>query len=138
MRLTPLICLGLMIPLSLSAGDAKSDKVQELDVKKFSFPRRGGSAEKPIVIEKTEDLKLLEGAAGLGDYLKDMVPLGKRTALVFAWAGSGGDRITVGEVKDDTVSLVYTRGLTRDLRQHLRVFTLPKGMKWQIVPGKIK
>ncbi len=50
--------------------------------------------------------------------------------LVFAWAGSGGDKVALtDETKDGktVLTVTYTRGLTRDLRQHVKLFMVPKG-----------
>lgn len=54
----------------------------------------------------------------------------KEKLLVFAWAGSGRDKVSVTDETKDGKTLLkinYTPGLTRDLRQHAKLFVVPKG-----------
>jgi hypothetical protein len=52
--------------------------------------------------------------------------------LVFAWKGSGQDKIeyTVAESYPEQIQFVYQRGRTRDLRTHFKIFVLRANVKW--------
>lgn len=139
--LTP-IGLGvlLIVVAGLPAGDGKKSirAVQEFDVKGVSFMRKGASATKPIPIRSEDDLKKLEGAARLQDLLRAKVNFKRQTALVFAWSGSGQDRVVFKGVRLGQAVFTFTPGLTRDYRPHLNVFTLPAGMKWIVRETKAR
>jgi hypothetical protein len=64
------------------------------------------------------------------------VDFAKEKVAVFAWAGSGQDKVAAGEVKDKTAVFTYTRGLTRDLRQHVKIFAVPKDAEVKVEIGK--
>jgi hypothetical protein len=56
--------------------------------------------------------------------------------VLFAWSGSGGDRLSVAVEKGKKgPEAVFTRkqGLTDDLRQHMKIFSLPKTMSHRLV-----
>ena len=58
----------------------------------------------------------------------------KEAVLIFAWQGSGGDRITfeVGESNPPRADFTLHRGRTRDLVPHAKVFAIPAGAKWAV------
>jgi hypothetical protein len=51
--------------------------------------------------------------------------------VVFSWSGSGGDKM---EMTTEGKKATFTRkfGLTRDLRQHFKVFALPKDFTYEM------
>ena len=51
--------------------------------------------------------------------------------ILFQWAGSGQDEL-VSTVNDGVVTFHYTRGRTRDLRQHLKAFAINRLMTWTV------
>ena len=66
------------------------------------------------------------------------IDFSKEKAVLFAWGGSGGDKLT-SRITDDgkTVIFTYKGGLTRDFRRHVRLFVLPKNAdhKFEGFPG---
>ena len=52
--------------------------------------------------------------------------------LVFQWSGSGRDALAIKTVHDGVVTFQYTRGRTRDLRQHVQAFVLDKRIGWNV------
>ena len=62
--------------------------------------------------------------------------IGRKKLLVFAWAGSGQDKVTASIGADSNkkpiVYVEYIRGLTRDLRQHVRLFAVPKDLPVEV------
>lgn len=52
--------------------------------------------------------------------------------LVFCWQGSGGDKLeyAVLESFPEQVPFKLTRGLTKDLRTHVKLFAVRKNVKW--------
>ena len=55
----------------------------------------------------------------------------KQTLLVFAWRGSGQDKITstIAESFPEQITFKILPGRTRDLRSHLKIYALRKNVK---------
>lgn len=111
--------------------DAKPATVRVLDVKLDGEAK--GKATEPTVITSAEELaKAIKDAAAI-EAIQKAVDFKKEQVLLFQWAGSGQDKITfdLGEGdKASEVTFAYKRGLTRDLRQHKKLFVLPKDAKY--------
>lgn len=58
--------------------------------------------------------------------------------LVFAWSGSGGDKLTLAGVDADKKEVILRKqlGLTRDLRPHFVLFAIPKGFSFAVLPAE--
>lgn len=58
--------------------------------------------------------------------LSDQVDFDTQRVVVFAWRGSGRDRISysIAESWPEQISFDYERGMTRDLRSHTKIFAL--------------
>ncbi|MFN3165665.1 MAG: hypothetical protein ACE37H_01230 [Phycisphaeraceae bacterium] len=72
-----------------------------------------------------------------GDALKALnkaVDWERQTVLVFAWRGSGQDKLST-QVKEQgdgiAVHFVYSPGRTRDLRPHTYVYAVRNGVSWE-------
>ena len=66
--------------------------------------------------------------------LKGAVDFDRQVLLVFAWRGSGRDRLAydIAESMPEQVTFHFTRGKTRDLRSHVKVFALRSNVKWRV------
>lgn len=127
-----------LVAASTPGGDKKDETpFREIDVKGISLESKGGRPTAPIVVKSAEEVKMLASMA-LQEALTKQIDFKKEFALVFAWAGSGGDRIVPSVAKGTDVRFLYTPGLTRDLRQHLRVFAVKTGTEWKVETGKFK
>jgi len=69
--------------------------------------------------------------------LLDRVDLEKQVVLIFAWSGSGQDRLeyTVAESDPEQITFQITPGRTRDLRQHQHLYLLRKNVTWSVERG---
>lgn len=58
----------------------------------------------------------------------------KQFVLVFAWRGSGGDRLSysVAESFPEQIFFAIQPGRTRDLRSHTAVYALRSNVKWSV------
>ena len=120
------ICL--IIPLSLAAGEP--GKMREIDTKGVKVDFEKGRVGEPKTIATADEFdKALPGA----DAVKKQVDFAKDKLVLFAWGGSGGDKLT-SKISDDgkTVTFGYTPGLTRDFRRHVHLFAIPKNADFKI------
>ena len=127
-------------PLKLTAITKAAGKaaagVREITGLSPASPNAGrGTANKPTVVQdKAAVAKAFSDKATQQAVMKQ-VNFDKEILLVFRWAGSGQDRIaaTSQKTKDGlTVTFGYSRGLTRDLRRHFKVFAVAKDAKWKV------
>ena len=81
--------------------------------------------------ERKAELEQLVTDEPTRDAIAKIVDFDKDYMLIFAWSGSGGDKLAAADEKGEAVFTV-TRGRTKDLRQHLRVFAVAKGAKWSV------
>lgn len=120
-----------LVAVALLIGAADDIVVKELDLKglRRDFPK--GSAERPTVITTADELAKAFPEEAVRERLKKDVDFAKQQLLFFAWSGSGGDKL-LARVADGKVVFAYQRGLTRDLRGHMKLFVLPKGATWRV------
>ncbi len=108
---------------------ASDTKARELKVEKGSFPSVEGALRDPLKITSKAELAKAIPDVDTAAAIAKQVDFTNEVVLLFAWAGSGGDKLTMAEVKEAAV-FTMAPGRTRDLRQHAKIFALPKKMKW--------
>jgi len=125
-------CLFVGSPLSAAEPDAKIPPIQTVKARPGAKALDEGGAKKPIVIRTADEAgKYFEGDALA--VLKKEVDFAQQVVLVFAWRGSGQDRLdcSVAESSPEQVLFQYKRGRTRDLRPHVQVYALRSNVKWR-------
>ena len=146
MRACAMLAAFVAGSLAVAADDKeKQDKdkptVKEIATKdlKLTHPKMGKATE-PATIKTAEELKKNAVAGAAAEEIAKQVDFEKQSLLVFAWAGSGQDKITASIGADsDKKSIVYVEylpGKTRDLRQHVRLFAVPKDLKVVVEMGR--
>lgn len=92
-----------------------------------------GGWSKPAVLKSAEDAAKYFDKDALAA-LNKSVDFKKQIVLIFAWKGSGGDKLdyTVAESFPEQITFSRTPGLTRDLREHVHVFALRSNVKWSV------
>ena len=131
MRTLLALALAVSIPAAIRADD--QDKlVRELELKspKIGVKKGAQPADAAKITSKAE-LEQLITDEPTREAIAKIVDFEKSYLLIFAWAGSGGDKIAATDEKGEAVFTV-TRGKTKDLRQHLRVFAVAKDAKWSV------
>ena len=91
------------------------------------------SRKKPLVLKSLKDGAKYFDKETLATISKT-VDFEKHVVLVFAWKGSGQDRMgfQVAESSPAQVGFTYQPGRTRDLRPHVKVFVVDKDAKWSV------
>jgi len=92
---------------------------------------RSSSWSKPIMVRSAKEAAEQFPEEDLAK-LTQQVDFAERVVLVFAWRGSGGDRLeyAVAESYPEQVFFTYRPGRTRDLVQHVRVYSLRSNVSW--------
>ena len=122
----------LAMTSSTFAVDAKLPPIKEVKgPKPIRTIYKVSKAKKPLVIKNADVARKYFTGIGLKSLLKS-VDFRHQHVLVFAWRGSGKDRISyaVAESFPEQVHFKYQRGRTRDLRPHLRIFVVRSNVKW--------
>ncbi len=124
--------LGLAIAGAPSAAEDKDKLVRELELKspKIGVKKGAQPGDAAKITSKAELAELIPDEA-TRDAIAEIVDFDKDYILIFAWAGSGGDKL-VGTGDKGKVLFTVTRGKTKDLRQHLRVFAVAKDAEWSV------
>ena len=127
-----LFALSLFVPMH--AGVAAEEGATAPAIKKLSIrPTKPafGAWNSPTEIRSAEDAaKIFEGGALAK--LSEEVDFEKQIVLVFAWRGSGQDKLDhdVMESFPEQIAFLRQPGRTRDLRPHVHVFALRSNVKW--------
>jgi hypothetical protein len=130
MRLATLLLL-LPAPALLAdeaePKDPKAPVAREIKVTS-GLPVRKGLLDKPTKITSAAELAKEVPNKDAQAAIAKQVDFKKEYLLLFAWSGSGGDRINFKVEKGKggpEVVFAYTRGFTRDLRRHGKLFAVP-------------
>lgn len=120
--------------LTSAAANAAMEPIEEIknatpNDSVFQDAARG----KPLEIRSAEDAAKYFSDKNLAA-LKASVDFEKQVVLVFAWRGSGQDKLTydVAESFPEQISFAIKPGRTRDLRPHVHVFALRSNVKWSV------
>ena len=128
--LIPALLLLLALP-SVSFGD------ESIVVRVEAVPSQAvfddASRSEPIELSSAEAAAAYFSGEQL-TALNESVDWDTHSVLIFAWRGSGGDRMEAQVDADspDEVRFVYTGGRTRDLRPHIYVYVLEQGVVWEV------
>lgn len=126
----------LTIGTGLFAAPADRPLINELkdkDLRAKESVFADATRQKPIVLKSSKDgAKYFEKEA-LAKISK-AVEFEKQIVLVFAWKGSGQDRLTFAqsEAHPKQIKFSYKPGRTRDLRPHVKIFVLQSDLKWSV------
>lgn len=95
--------------------------------------RDQASKKKPLRLTSTKEASKYFTTDALSKITKK-VDFEKQVLLLFAWRGSGQDKMKAELSKStpEKVNFRYQAGRTRDLRSHTRVFAVRSDVKWSV------
>jgi hypothetical protein len=128
------VCLALAAACIAGEPDPKVPPIQKLTGIRPNATVFGASGrKKPLVITSLDAAAAHFAKAELAK-LKATVDFAQQTLLVFAWRGSGQDRLThsVAESYPEQVLFRYRPGRTRDLRPHVHLYALRSNVRWSV------
>ncbi|MDP6046909.1 MAG: hypothetical protein QGH94_14440 [Phycisphaerae bacterium] len=135
-----LVVTALMLPIIASSGPATA-AVDPIRAIKGAIPKpsifQAASRNTPLVVRSEKEASAHFPDVALAA-LKKQVDFKQQTVLVFAWRGSGQDRMTytVAESFPEQVFFKYRPGRTCDLRVHMKIFALRSNVRWRGPNGK--
>ena len=132
------------IPPVQEPASAKKPGSQAIQLLSDLVPKedalKPGRPLKPVVVKSEKEAAELFSDEALAQLLKK-VDFNKQVALVFAWQGSGQDRLgyAVADapanepvVRPEHVVFSFEPGRTRDLRSHAQVYALRNDARWSV------
>lgn len=124
-------------------GAAAAVHAQEPIVRLDAKPKKPvfGAWNKPMVLRSAGDAEKVFDKDALAA-LSKKVDFKKQFVLVFAWFGSGGDKLeyTIAESFPEQITFSLKPGLTDDIRPHVQVFALRSNVRTSIrgADGKLE
>lgn len=122
------ICLNCTVAVA-------ADDVKEIELKGLKADVPMTRPDQPTEIKTAEELAKVFPQKEVVDSISKNVDFSKQKLVFFAWAGSGGDKITAAAAMDE-ITFTYKGGLTRDLRPHFKLFAIPKESKFKFEKAK--
>lgn len=135
-RVTFMLFALPLLPLAAAVQAEPDPKLPSIKVVKDAKPKpsifKAATRKKPLVLRSAEEAAPHFSEDELAK-LKKQVDFDQQIVLVFAWKGSGQDRLTyeVLESYPEQVVFTYKPGRTRDLRPHVYVYVLRSNVKWR-------
>src|SRR5262249_22787773 len=123
---------GLIVLSATSAQPDKNADLRQIALPAFKGPFTG--PKNPTKIASVEELKrilpdrdLLNETNFAAEYL-----------LLFAWQGSGEDKLSYRLERGNEPAVVFTfvGGATKDLKTHVRLYAIPKNASWRFEKAK--
>jgi hypothetical protein len=132
----------LMIPLValfgiLARADDKKPAAAftEIAVEKGDkIEAKGGKATEPVKITSAAELEKAVPDETTRTRLAKLVDFKTHVLLVFAWQGSGQDKLEYTVLQSDPPQVEFTvsPGRTKDLRSHVHLFVVRSDVKWSV------
>ena len=139
-RIVPWTLGCLLVAGAAVADDKPAASVKEIALKGLKVPgARGGNVSKPVPITSADELAKAVPDKDAQAAISKEVDFAKQQLALFAWSGSGGDRLTfTADESKSPVEVTFTRtlGRTRDLRMHTHLFVMPKGAVIKMADGR--
>ncbi|KPK50543.1 MAG: hypothetical protein AMK72_01970 [Planctomycetes bacterium SM23_25] len=139
--LTPLVVAALGALVITLGAQAQSSTVPPIQAIKGVKPKpsvfRAAGRSQPLVIRSEKEAAEHFAHADVAA-LKKVVDFNRQIVLVFAWRGSGQDRLTYGvaESYPEQIFFTFRPGRTRDLRPHVRMYALRSNVTWRGPKGR--
>lgn len=134
--LTAAVAMTLLASAAVLADDKKANApIREIAAgEKDKIDTKAGKATEPTKVTTAEELEKRIPDEDTRKRLAKEVDFKTHTLLVFAWQGSGQDKLeyAVQESAPEKVAFTVTRGLTKDLRSHTHLYVLRNDVKWAV------
>lgn len=123
----------------VAAAPAEEKKLKEAIVeiandKADKIETKDGKWNTPMAVTSEKELEKAIPDEETRKRIAKLVDFKEQVLLVFAWEGSGGDKLeyVVLESYPEQIKFSYKAGATDDLRKHVKLFALRKNVKWSV------
>jgi hypothetical protein len=126
--------LAILFGVTAFGADSTVPPIKALaDIKTTEAVFKEASAKKPLVIKSAEEAGKYFAAEQLAE-LQKVADFKQQTLLIFAWQGSGQDKIsyTIAESYPEQIVFTYEMGRTRDLRPHQQLYLVRSNVTWSV------
>jgi hypothetical protein len=127
-----------LFALCLSTGLCLGQEpIVEIKVSPEKSVFKNSAWNKPILL-KSQDEAARHFSKDALETIAKKVDFKKQIVLVFAWQGSGGDKLVyqILESFPEQIPFSLRPGVTDDLRSHSRVFALRSNVRWSLAKPK--
>jgi len=133
------LCVAASSIRTLTEKSAPSVVTALPAIKLAGLPKTRGSVEEPLFLNSNDEFDKLIQDKKLSQKYSKHVDWEKQVVLVFRWSGSGQDQLETRTTGNEPVNVhfVYRRGRTRDLRPHLKLFAIERGVQWIVESGPV-
>lgn len=127
-----MLTLALMMAGFVSSAKAV-EPIKKVSAKPTAAVFEAASRKTPLKIKAAGDLPKYFGEKDVAT-IKENVDFDEQFILVFAWRGSGQDKLNydVAESFPEQIFFRILPGRTRDLRPHTHVFALRSNVTWSM------
>ena len=135
------LVLGFQIPMAQAAPPVDAENAESsregtsapreltgLSAKETTF-QTGRPLQGKVIRSQKEAAELLSNSSAAE--LAKQVDFAKESVVLFAWKGSGQDRLKASNLRHQTVFSLEP-GRTKDLREHVRAYAFGKNTHWAI------
>jgi hypothetical protein len=123
-----------LFALCFSAGSCLGQgPIVEIQVTPARSVFKNSAWNKPLVLKSRDEAAKHFGKDALATIARK-VDFKKQIVLVFAWQGSGGDKLEyrILESFPEQIPFSLRPGVTDDIRSHSRVFALRSNVRWSV------
>jgi hypothetical protein len=127
-----LFSVALLPLLTVAAATAPTPPIKELqNITPNEAAYKSSSATKPLLLKTEKDAAAYFTADELAK-LTRQVDFNSQIVLLFAWQGSGQDKLdySVAESYPEQIRFTHTPGRTKDLRQQVHIYALRANVVW--------
>ena len=119
------------------AGDEKKKPEPVVAIEREAaddFGKITGKATEPVVVTTEKELDKAIADETTRTRIAKLVDFKTQKLLIFAWQGSGQDKLSVATLESEPVQLAFTveRGRTKDLRSHLKLYAIGSTLKYTV------
>lgn len=130
------IPLAALFATAVVADDKKpGEPITAIAVEKNDkIETKGGKATEPVKVTSAAELEKAVPDEATRKRLAKLVDFKTHTLLIFAWQGSGQDKLdfVVMESQPEQIAFTYTPGRTKDLRTHVHLYAVRSDLKWSV------
>lgn len=134
-RLLVIPLVALFATAALAEDKKPGEPITAIAVEKDDkIEAKGGKATEPVKVTSAAELEKAVPDETTRKRLAKLVDFKTHALLVFAWQGSGQDKLdfAVLESYPEQVAFSYTPGRTKDLRTHVHLYAVRSDVKWAV------